>query len=394
MWASSVPQTTNRRARRRAATRDNKQDSHHPLTHPPAPTHPPTFMCASPRSRQMDSTARRAVSRMVPPGVSYTPRDFMPTKRDSTMSTRPMPARQEAQGGVGCVRACWGPGDCGSTPRRQRAPQPLSHPLQLRSTPPLHSTATHPATRPPTVVAAQLVERGEQGCGRHLHAVDGHGVSLHKLHLKVGGRVGGLRYRAVQRRGGQYSQRGGTCHGAVVGGGRVQELELGRSAAKGNTARLCAAASWVPHPLPPPFAKPASQAPPPTSTHEHPPTCSGETERVNMLSLGSTHGSSSALLQPGRQAGGGRQGQQARFWHSDATQLSLPGLNAAAWRVCSTHRASCAGQPCMRPYSSTPPPPPRLTPRMRCAAGWRPWRRAARCACPRAPRCPAPPRTR
>ena len=28
---------------------------------------------------------------MVPPGVSYTPRDFMPTKRDSTMSTRPMP---------------------------------------------------------------------------------------------------------------------------------------------------------------------------------------------------------------------------------------------------------------------------------------------------------------
>ena len=29
--------------------------------------------------------------RMVPPGVSYTPRDFMPTKRLSTMSTRPMP---------------------------------------------------------------------------------------------------------------------------------------------------------------------------------------------------------------------------------------------------------------------------------------------------------------
>ncbi len=32
---------------------------------------------------------RRA--RTVPPGVSYTPRDFMPTKRLSTMSTRPMP---------------------------------------------------------------------------------------------------------------------------------------------------------------------------------------------------------------------------------------------------------------------------------------------------------------
>jgi len=28
---------------------------------------------------------------MVPPGVSYTPRDFMPTKRFSTRSTRPMP---------------------------------------------------------------------------------------------------------------------------------------------------------------------------------------------------------------------------------------------------------------------------------------------------------------
>ena len=33
--------------------------------------------------------ARQA--RTVPPGVSYTPRDFMPTKRLSTMSTRPMP---------------------------------------------------------------------------------------------------------------------------------------------------------------------------------------------------------------------------------------------------------------------------------------------------------------
>jgi len=30
-------------------------------------------------------------ARTVPPGVSYTPRDFMPTKRLSTMSTRPMP---------------------------------------------------------------------------------------------------------------------------------------------------------------------------------------------------------------------------------------------------------------------------------------------------------------
>ncbi len=28
---------------------------------------------------------------MVPPGVSYMPRDFMPTKRFSTRSSRPMP---------------------------------------------------------------------------------------------------------------------------------------------------------------------------------------------------------------------------------------------------------------------------------------------------------------
>ena len=32
-----------------------------------------------------------SMPRTVPPGVSYTPRDFMPTKRLSTMSTRPMP---------------------------------------------------------------------------------------------------------------------------------------------------------------------------------------------------------------------------------------------------------------------------------------------------------------
>ena len=46
---------------------------------------------ASPRSKQMLSMARWACSIMVPPGVSYTPRDFMPTKRLSTMSMRPMP---------------------------------------------------------------------------------------------------------------------------------------------------------------------------------------------------------------------------------------------------------------------------------------------------------------
>ncbi len=51
----------------------------------------PTFRWSSPLSRQMDSMALREVSRMVPPGVSYTPRDFMPTKRLSTMSILPMP---------------------------------------------------------------------------------------------------------------------------------------------------------------------------------------------------------------------------------------------------------------------------------------------------------------
>ena len=39
----------------------------------------------------MLSIPRLAVSSTVPPGVSYTPRDFIPTKRDSTMSTRPTP---------------------------------------------------------------------------------------------------------------------------------------------------------------------------------------------------------------------------------------------------------------------------------------------------------------
>jgi hypothetical protein len=43
------------------------------------------------RSSVIDSTARWAAYRMVPPGVSYTPRDFMPTYRFSTRSTRPMP---------------------------------------------------------------------------------------------------------------------------------------------------------------------------------------------------------------------------------------------------------------------------------------------------------------
>jgi len=39
----------------------------------------------------MPSMSLCAANRMVPPGVSYTPRDFMPTKRFSTMSMRPMP---------------------------------------------------------------------------------------------------------------------------------------------------------------------------------------------------------------------------------------------------------------------------------------------------------------
>src|SRR5215471_14171131 len=46
---------------------------------------------AAPRSSVIDSMPRCAASRTVPPGVSYMPRDFMPTKRFSTRSSRPMP---------------------------------------------------------------------------------------------------------------------------------------------------------------------------------------------------------------------------------------------------------------------------------------------------------------
>src|ERR1700687_2779835 len=45
----------------------------------------------APRSSVIDSIPRCAAIRMVPPGVSYMPRDFMPTKRFSTRSSRPMP---------------------------------------------------------------------------------------------------------------------------------------------------------------------------------------------------------------------------------------------------------------------------------------------------------------
>ena len=43
--------------------------------------------------------------RIVPPGVSYMPRDFMPTNRFSTRSSRPMPfvARERVQLGVSRV---------------------------------------------------------------------------------------------------------------------------------------------------------------------------------------------------------------------------------------------------------------------------------------------------
>src|SRR5437667_321374 len=44
---------------------------------------------------------RCAAMRMVPPGVSYIPRDFMPTKRFSTRSSRPMPLTRPSS----CSRA-------------------------------------------------------------------------------------------------------------------------------------------------------------------------------------------------------------------------------------------------------------------------------------------------
>ena len=39
----------------------------------------------------IDSIARCAGNRIDPPGVSYTPRDFIPTNRFSTRSSRPIP---------------------------------------------------------------------------------------------------------------------------------------------------------------------------------------------------------------------------------------------------------------------------------------------------------------
>src|SRR5580692_10590263 len=45
----------------------------------------------APRSRVICSMPRWAACKIVPPGVSYMPRDFMPTKRFSTRSSRPMP---------------------------------------------------------------------------------------------------------------------------------------------------------------------------------------------------------------------------------------------------------------------------------------------------------------
>ena len=43
------------------------------------------------RSRHSASSSRCAVTSNVPPGVSYAPRDFMPTRRFSTRSMRPTP---------------------------------------------------------------------------------------------------------------------------------------------------------------------------------------------------------------------------------------------------------------------------------------------------------------
>ena len=52
-----------------------------------------SFSCDASRSSVIDSSALSAVTSSVPPGVSYTPRDLMPTRRFSTRSTRPTPLR-------------------------------------------------------------------------------------------------------------------------------------------------------------------------------------------------------------------------------------------------------------------------------------------------------------
>ena len=71
-----------------------------------------------------------------------------------------------------------------------------------------------------TVLSAQAVELGEQGGWGHAGAVDGHRVALLKVHLNVGGVVGGLRYRGCV--GGVCVCGGGVCVCGGVGGGGAQ----------------------------------------------------------------------------------------------------------------------------------------------------------------------------
>lgn len=162
--------------------------------------------CASPRSRHRLSMARRAFSRMVPPGVSYTPRDFMPTnlqaagsmlggqlgtsglaRRDARRSRRkeaqlacPPPGRAPSKQVVRCRRP-----HCRTAlpslaaiqhcfPRCHTAlPSSLPHCAVLPCSPALHNVHA-----PNAVLAAQAVELGEQGGGGHAHAIDGHRVTL------------------------------------------------------------------------------------------------------------------------------------------------------------------------------------------------------------------------
>src|SRR4030067_1019051 len=63
--------------------------------------------CIPSRSGVIDSTARCATWRMVAPGVSYTPRDLIPTDRFSTRSTRPNAGLPP--GRVRCARGVAGP---------------------------------------------------------------------------------------------------------------------------------------------------------------------------------------------------------------------------------------------------------------------------------------------
>src|ERR1700688_4942781 len=102
---------------------------------------------------------RWPLSKMVPPGVSYMPRDFMPTKRFSTRSSRPIPLAR---------------------------PSSLSRPSSVAGDSFLPSIGTASAR----VGTAERVEPPEQRRRRELLAVDRDRVAALEIDRDVGRLVG------------------------------------------------------------------------------------------------------------------------------------------------------------------------------------------------------------